>query len=1263
MPTTRYDPITGRPVREEAFDPAGFEQEVEAPRFRLLDVDDVLLAIPRGLEGLGRSVADLAGGVFGQDFRFSENRSELLGRSDTVIGGFLEGAAQFALPFAGARGLLSLSGALSRTSVPLVRGLGLMTGAKGQIARGLVAGAAADLVAFGGHEENLSNLLTKVPGLQGTVATYLAIDEDDSELEGRIKNVLEGAGVGAVFDAILGGLRGIKRGRRAIANAKTPEEAAAAVRRTRKEVEAETKEALEALRDSNRAFERQVEESVPPGERPRDLPPDPESTELPLKRIVELGLDTAPRLREAFNLDTDDVSMFVERFEKMAADGIYDYLGPDVDVRKLPKDVRAFLGMADAGVLDPRRLGKDLDAKTYALAVERYLENNLGALRSRRSDAETLASALQQAREMLGNGAGAWIEIDRQLQEARGIETLPMLLHGYITQHASRASLAARLSAGVLVRPDILRRAGLDGLTELELFDVVIESNKNLQYLTAAKAELGGSAGRTLRNFQRTGADIAELLGDAVGAATDGADLVNRVGLEEARKRVAGIGLLGDLSTPAKAAAAARFAKLTAKGKILAASTEWMISSMLWSGRTVVTNGIFPLLTSVSVPLENMVGGIATLNGSAVMREVRSLQHMVASMGEAARAFGAAVRSGRSNVDPTAARALELGIDQSLLDPEIMRAAGVTGLGPGTIGGWVIGQMGKVASVPTRLMSATDDAIKTFTSRGYNAALLHEEALRHGADPTTYIAERLPKMYDEGQIVSEDLVKKRVQERVEAAIAEGARPEDINRGDLLEQVKGELSFDELNPITAQGLARAREVTATGPLEGSGVIDTAGRAVQQFVGQLPALRLVLPFVRTPANIAKFAIERNPILQIPALASAVFKASRGGVGGQALRELSQRNARDLLSNDRILRSQAVGRLLTGTGIVAAVTMHAQSGNITGGGPRDPELRRQLQDAGWAPYSIRVGNKYIQYLRADPFATMIGLAADVVESYRMASAEGNTENEAIALGLIQSVVRNITDKTYMTGFRTLMDTLADPLRGGGQLIASLGGATIPRAATQLRDVLSDPVDRDTYGLVAKLQQRLPYFGDRPPARNMFGEPIKRTLALGANADTPASLWLDMFLPITYREVADDGIRKEMANLQHGFNPPPRERAGIRPDDFTNGRQDAYDRWAQLHGEVKVNGRTMKSALRRLFDSSAYQALPIQGTEYESSPRVREVRRIINRYRDVAWEQVLREYPELDQAYRARLGERRRLRLGDNVQSLIDADPFRIR
>ena len=109
-----------------------------------------------------------------------------------------EGATRFVTGFIGPNKFfktVGLSGGLLKTGL-----------------RGLAAGGISDLTVFDPNEGRLSDMLVQFdsPVLNNAVTQYLATDEDDLEMEGRIKNVLEGMLIGGPFE-ILFGLKAFKK--------------------------------------------------------------------------------------------------------------------------------------------------------------------------------------------------------------------------------------------------------------------------------------------------------------------------------------------------------------------------------------------------------------------------------------------------------------------------------------------------------------------------------------------------------------------------------------------------------------------------------------------------------------------------------------------------------------------------------------------------------------------------------------------------------------------------------------------------------------------------------------------------------------------------------------------------------------------------------------------------------------------------------------------------------------------------------------------
>lgn len=122
---------------------------------------------------------------------------------ETGAGHITKTITQFALGFIGAGKFLK--------AAKLVQGAGKAA----VVGRGMAQGAIADFTVFDGNEERLSNLIESSPTFANPITEFLAADGDDSAAVGRFKNVIEGMALGAVGEALVTMVRGIKATRAA----------------------------------------------------------------------------------------------------------------------------------------------------------------------------------------------------------------------------------------------------------------------------------------------------------------------------------------------------------------------------------------------------------------------------------------------------------------------------------------------------------------------------------------------------------------------------------------------------------------------------------------------------------------------------------------------------------------------------------------------------------------------------------------------------------------------------------------------------------------------------------------------------------------------------------------------------------------------------------------------------------------------------------------------------------------------------------------
>ncbi|MGF6693847.1 hypothetical protein M2318_003931 [Metapseudomonas resinovorans] len=240
-----------------------------------------------------------------------------------------------------------------------------------------------------------------------------------------------------------------------------------------------------------------------------------------------------------------------------------------------------------------------------------------------------------------------------------------------------------------------------------------------------------------------------------------------------------------------------------------------------------------------------------------------------------------------------------------------------------------------------------------------------------------------------------------------------------------------------------------------------------QAINNLRHSLPAGtgNLVIPFLRTPANLITYAVKHSP-------AAPVFK--------QVRQDLAAGGARQ----ETALARMGIGSLLVGLGAFGVM-----GGGLTGGGPSDPEERRAWLAAGNQPYSLKINGRWTDYSRIEPFASLVGIAADVASG---------AQDQALGVGeLVKAIGRNFLSKTWLQGLSGVMQAMSDPDRYGDRWVGRTA-ATLSQPWTAIAHAgrYGDPYQRQAEGFLESLRYRLPgeTIGREGllPKLDGFGEPI---------------------------------------------------------------------------------------------------------------------------------------------------------------------------
>lgn len=454
------------------------------------------------------------------------------------------------------------------------------------------------------------------------------------------------------------------------------------------------------------------------------------------------------------------------------------------------------------------------------------------------------------------------------------------------------------------------------------------------------------------------------------------------------------------------------------------------------------------------------------------------------------------------------------------------------------------GKTGKVVRIPGRLLMASDEFFKSIGYRQEINALAIRKAL------------------DEG------LTGEQLAQRVTAL-----------KSNPTEEMRN----------AAHGVAEKQ--TFTNPL------GESGQALIKWSNNHPWAKVIIPFIRTPTNIVKFAAERSP-------AAPLFKEVRANLKGE---------------NGAVARDTQIARIALGSSVGAVAAYMGAEGAITGQGPTDPKERALLYASGWQPYSIKIGDNYYSFSRMEPIGTLLGVAADFAELSKHAT---EAEKKNIATLIIGSISKNLTSKTFLKGLTEAIEAYQDPERYGGQWLQNFAGTVVPTGVAQFARA-RDPYLREARTILDKIKSRIPGMRETLPARrNVFGEPIKLEGALGP----------DILSPIYKSAAKNDPVISEMIRVGVAPSSPSRQ---IRNVDL---EPEEYDVLQQ------ATGSAARKSVETLISHPGWKNLPKETQADLIEDALRQAR-------DIGRATVISQFPDIS----VRIAEQKRSELEARMPSAV--------
>ena len=1256
------------------FDLSGYQNpdgSLQAPEEELGfwgTVGDIAMSPVRGIAGAAEGIYDLADWAL-MDWLPDAEDNFGLGHSKTLVGGLGQGITQFMVGFVPGLGAASWVGRATGVAAKVgkySRAASIAGKAKtskaikfaGNFTKSTAAGAVADFAVFDAQEQRLSNLLQQFPALQNPVTEFLAADENDTEIEGRLKNLMEGGILGGMMEPFVMGLRSLRKARKAKASGGDPDEA------LRKSWEAEQARKPDAdeiveepiVREGDEAPIREKEEIVEePVVREGEEVVDEASEQIAKAQkkldnyAAKMEKQHGPEWREKL---TPGQAKYLKKLEKDADPKVFkDESGIPTGARKpaegfpfnldrhsdrvgadkiLEAQVRSASPEVQAELANVRKMTNE-DVRAHAEEVNEEL-GALGAGRFSKRELDHLDSTDQLAevvakQNVLRNAHQQYVRLADELAEKARTGTAEDEVRFMLVQQRAEAVgvLVKRNQEKIAQALGAQRMQGTDMLPDRDLIPMEVLDGADPKFVDDALAELGG--GDMTRGRKKVQDTIAkyQAVRDAQGAG-----------------------------------AATKY--LQDKAKYSEMLVEYWINAILSGPLTHMVNMTSNTINTLFLPFERALGTAATFQfGRAGKELIGSYIHLASQFQDAMSAASGAFKNWGDDLDKIGVVDTKQGYDRSI------RASNLPGLS-NTIGGAAVDWIGKALNMPSRFLMAEDAFFKHLNYRAMVREGLFKEgaaAGKKGAELAQHVEEGLQKMIVDGQHYTYKTVRLNAEKRAADEVAKAGIKDPGERQmakrrlirrymdqDWNRHVDPDTGENSRSVLAKQALQYGRDVTYTRALDDpdrSALVKATGK-YNKLVNDVPLMRLITPFVRTPTNLLSFYLNRT----VGAYADLAKMSYKGSV---KYIKAANKDMAEAVAKGGPSKADVLGRFATGNMLMFGAGMAFHAGTITGGGPKDPARRKQLEATGWQPYSFRVGNEWYSYRRFDPFASFFGTIADFNEAMAESDGEDQQIFEAVMGAVVNSAARNVTNKSYLTGMARISNVLSNPDRYGSAYIestiasmtpfSSLAGQTI--GASEHQKEIRGIVDavRTKYGLTSETD--LEFMGittqveDR---RNLFGDKVEKPSLLAP-------------FPIHYTEIKDDVVMNELQTLgrQNAFSPPSKIFNSMDSTAYTNSKgQTLYDRWLELHGSVRLNGRTLKQAMKKLIQSRKYQNLPLEDFEGIESPRVGELRKLIRRYRAEAKEQALTEFPEAKALNDRNTKIKHYRRAGRDIQSLLD-------
>lgn len=603
---------------------------------------------------------------------------------------------------------------------------------------------------------------------------------------------------------------------------------------------------------------------------------------------------------------------------------------------------------------------------------------------------------------------------------------------------------------------------------------------------------------------------------------------------------------------------------------------SYIVHNLLSNAGTTIANVLSGGINSVYFPLAKVLGGFISNNGALKSEGWHQLKGLIDTMGESWELSVQAFKSGEGQL-----------ISLGKAKPADIDTDTFAGFHAWEDPDW-FHKIQNIHSFFTRLMGASDEFLTQMNYRSITRA----KALAN--------AEQLAKM--QGKAGDMTYIQREAQRQYSKVFNEVGQPLDV-----------------------QAYAEARDIVYQTPLSGKyydystnnytqikqqSALMGVSEFVTQCASKYPIVKMFIPFIRTPANIAQMSLEHNPIY--------------------ALLSPNQRNL--VFGKNVEQREQAIARAKIGMGMASTSLAYglAMQGFITGSPPIDEKERAALFKTGWRPYSFKVGDKYYSYNKIEPLCTILGFSADMfhlTQSYNPDEAAADNIGRFAQEGMSAILSSTFDKASFMDGMEQFShiykciknedDTPVEQVYRGLQMFLPMS-AGVTALTTFGESEATTPK-----GLYETMFNKYGFnkgLGDYK--RNIYGE---RQDIYNLLISTGSKGLGDSIEDEEIQRLAELGWKPtELSNYEIGTS--------IKYKDFKNQKtkRSFFDAMAEEMSVIEIDGKSLREALADLITTDEYQT-SVDGieTRWSQDPKTKKNRiaAVFNEYKKAARNKVIDE------------------------------------